>query len=80
MERTQEKRVRSTTFLQCHRAAQMAEVATVPVRIVNLTDAEAMEAALVENLIRADVHPMEEATGNLGALHLENRVVELSFI
>jgi ParB family chromosome partitioning protein len=63
-----------------YRAAQMAEVATVPVRIVNLTDAEAMEAALVENLIRADVHPMEEATGNLGALHLENRVVELSFI
>ncbi|MFP5205764.1 MAG: ParB/RepB/Spo0J family partition protein [Acidobacteriota bacterium] len=46
-----------------YRAAQMAEVATVPVRIVNLTDAEAMEAALVENLIRADVHPMEEATG-----------------
>jgi ParB family chromosome partitioning protein len=42
-----------------YRAAQMAEVATVPVRIVNLTDAEAMEAALVENLIRADVHPME---------------------
>jgi hypothetical protein len=46
-----------------YRAAQMAEVATVPVRIVNLTDAEAMEAALIENLIRTDVHPMEEATG-----------------
>jgi ParB family chromosome partitioning protein len=42
-----------------YRAAQMAEAATVPVRIVNLTDAEAMEAALVENLIRADVHPLE---------------------
>ena len=28
-----------------YRAAQMAEVATVPVRIVNLTDAEALEAA-----------------------------------
>ncbi|WP_433965960.1 ParB N-terminal domain-containing protein [Tunturiibacter gelidiferens] len=27
-----------------YRAAQMAEAATVPVRIVNLTDAEAMEA------------------------------------
>jgi ParB family chromosome partitioning protein len=44
-----------------YRAAQMAEVVTVPVRIVNLTDAEALEMALVENLIRADVHPMEEA-------------------
>ena len=33
-----------------YRAAQIAEAATVPVRIVNLTDAEAMEAALIENL------------------------------
>jgi ParB family chromosome partitioning protein len=31
-----------------YRAAQMAEVPTVPVRIVNLTDAEALEAQLVE--------------------------------
>ena len=33
-----------------YRAAQMAEADTVPVRIVNLTDAEALEAQLVENL------------------------------
>jgi len=33
-----------------YRAAQMAEAATVPVRIVNLTDAEALETALVEIL------------------------------
>jgi ParB family chromosome partitioning protein len=31
-----------------YRAAQMAEAATVPVRIKNLTDAEALEAQLVE--------------------------------
>jgi ParB family chromosome partitioning protein len=54
-----------------YRAAQMAEIATVPVRIVNLTDAEAMEAALVENLIRADVHPLEEASGLRALLMLE---------
>ena len=54
-----------------YRAAQMAEAATVPVRIVNLTDAEAMEAALVENLIRSDVHPMEEATGFARLLALD---------
>jgi ParB family chromosome partitioning protein len=42
-----------------YRAAQMAEVATVPVRIVNLSDAEALAAQLVENLIRAEIHPME---------------------
>ena len=54
-----------------YRAAQIAEAATVPVRIVNLTDAEALEAALVENLIRSDVHPMEEANGFLALLTLE---------
>jgi hypothetical protein len=35
----------------------------VPVRIVNMNDAQALEAQLVENLIRADVYPMEEAQG-----------------
>jgi ParB family chromosome partitioning protein len=54
-----------------YRAAQMAEAATVPVRIVNLTDAEAMEAALIENLQRRDVHPLEEAQGFHALLNLE---------
>jgi hypothetical protein len=48
-----------------YRAAQLAEVATVPVRIKNLTDAEVLEAQLIENLQRRDVHPMEEANGLL---------------
>src|ERR1700729_3087882 len=54
-----------------YRAAQMAEVATVPVRIKNLTDAEALEAQLIENLQRRDVHPMEEANGFRALLNLE---------
>jgi ParB family transcriptional regulator, chromosome partitioning protein len=54
-----------------YRAAQMAEAATVPVRIVHLTDAEALEAQLVENLIRRDVHPLEEANGFRALLNLE---------
>ena len=54
-----------------YRAAQMAEAATVPVRIVDLTDAESLEAQLVENLIRSDVHPMEEANGFRALLNLE---------
>jgi ParB family chromosome partitioning protein len=54
-----------------YRAALMAEAATVPVRIVNLNDAEALEAQLVENLMRADVHPMEEAQGFKVLLDLE---------
>jgi ParB family chromosome partitioning protein len=43
----------------------------VPVRIVNLSDAEALEAQLVENLVRSEIHPMEEAQGFRALLDLE---------
>jgi len=54
-----------------YRAAEMAEQSTVPVRIVNLSDAEALEAQLVENLVRSEIHPMEEAQGFRALLDLE---------
>lgn len=54
-----------------YRAALMAESETVPVRIVNLTDAQALEAQLIENLQRRDVHPLEEAQGFRALLRLE---------
>jgi ParB family chromosome partitioning protein len=54
-----------------YRAAQLAEAATVPVRIKNMTDAEVLEAQLIENLQRRDVHPMEEAQGFKALLNLE---------
>jgi ParB family chromosome partitioning protein len=54
-----------------YRAAQMAEVSTVPVRIVNLSDAQAVEMSIVENLQRKDVHPLEEAQGFRALLDLE---------
>jgi ParB family chromosome partitioning protein len=54
-----------------YRAAQLAEVLTVPVRIVNFSDAAALEAQLVENLIRSEIHPMEEAQGFRALLDLE---------
>jgi ParB family chromosome partitioning protein len=54
-----------------YRAAQIAEVPTVPVRIVNLSDAAALEAQLVENLIRSEIHPMEEAQGFRALLDLD---------
>jgi ParB family chromosome partitioning protein len=55
-----------------YRAAQMAEVPTVPVRIVHLSDAAALEAQLVENLVRSEIHPMEEAQGFRALLDLED--------
>ncbi len=49
----------------------MVEVATVPVRIKYMTDAEVLEAQLIENLQRRDVHPMEEAEGYKRLLTLD---------
>jgi len=54
-----------------YRAAQIAEVPTVPVRIVNLSDAQAVEMSIVENLQRKDVHPLEEAQGFRALLDLD---------
>jgi len=45
------------------RASRMAGLAEVPVVIRELTDEEAMAAALIENLQREDLNPMEEALG-----------------
>src|SRR5437868_12466004 len=52
------------------RAAKIAELQNVPVRIVKLTDAEAIEAQCVENLQREDIHPLEEALGFKSLLEL----------
>ena len=45
------------------RAAQLAELFSVPARIVEIDDAQVLEWQLVENSQRVDVHPYEEAKG-----------------
>ncbi len=45
------------------RASRMAELKEVPVIIKELTDTEAMEIAIIENLQREDLNPIEEAEG-----------------
>jgi len=52
------------------RAAQLAELFAIPARIVEIDDAQALEWALVENAMRVDVHPYEEAEGLRFILHL----------
>jgi ParB family transcriptional regulator, chromosome partitioning protein len=45
------------------RAAQKAALHTVPVIVRELSDMEAAEFALIENVQRTDLNPIEEATG-----------------
>jgi ParB family chromosome partitioning protein len=54
-----------------YRAAKRAGLREAPVRIVVLTDAEALETQIVENLLRSDVHPFEEAQGFRALLERE---------
>jgi ParB family transcriptional regulator, chromosome partitioning protein len=53
------------------RAAQIAEQDTIPIHVRELSDAQVIEAQVIENLIRADVHPYEEAQGFLALMHLD---------
>lgn len=67
-----------------YRAAQAVGLMEVPVTIRELTDSEAIAIALVENLQRQDLNPVEETEGilQLVALRLEcaqNEVVSLLY-
>ena len=45
------------------RASRMAELNTIPAIIKEMSDAEVMQIALIENLQRQDLNPVEEANG-----------------
>jgi ParB family chromosome partitioning protein len=50
------------------RAAQRAGLHEVPIAIVEATDAQALEFAIIENVQRADLNPIEEASGYLSLM------------
>ena len=45
------------------RAAQRAGIHDVPVVVLEVSDAEALELAIIENVQREDLNPLEEAAG-----------------
>lgn len=53
-----------------YRASLLAEQFSIPARIVDINDAQALEWQLVENSQREDVHPYEEAQGFQRLLNL----------
>lgn len=58
------------------RAAQMAGLKTIPYRLLNLTEEEALEVTALENLHRADLNPIEEAKAFKTLLDSGNYQVE----
>ena len=56
-----------------YRAARIAELQTLPVRVREMTDAEALEVQCIENLQREDIHPLEEAQGFRALLDLPDQ-------
>jgi ParB family transcriptional regulator, chromosome partitioning protein len=60
-----------------YRAAIAAELVEVPVFIQQLTDEEAIELALIENLLREELNPLEETEGIIQLLAIRlNRSAE----
>jgi ParB family chromosome partitioning protein len=62
------------------RAAKLAGLNEVPVRVVELSDGAVRESQLTENLLREDVHPYEEALALAGLLHLEGAHYDIASI
>src|SRR5215472_1866453 len=55
------------------RAAQRAGLHDVPIAVVEASDAQALEYAIIENVQRADLNPIEEASGYLALMDDFNR-------
>jgi ParB family chromosome partitioning protein len=55
------------------RAAQRANLHDVPIAVVDATDAQSLEYAIIENVQRADLNPIEEANGYLALMDDFNR-------
>jgi ParB family chromosome partitioning protein len=54
------------------RAAQIAQLDNVPVIIKNLTDEDALEIAIIENVQRSNLNPIDEASGYKRLLDIYN--------
>ena len=58
------------------RAAQRAGLHDVPIAVVEANDAQSLEYAIIENVQRTDLNPIEEATGYLALMDDFNRTQE----
>jgi ParB family transcriptional regulator, chromosome partitioning protein len=63
------------------RAAQRAGLHEVPIAVVDATDAQSLEFAIIENVQRADLNPIEEAAGYVALMeqcnHTQDEVAKI---
>jgi ParB family transcriptional regulator, chromosome partitioning protein len=63
------------------RAAQRAGLHEVPITVVEATDTQALEFAIIENVQRSDLNPIEEAAGYLALMeefnHSQDEVAQI---
>jgi ParB family chromosome partitioning protein len=63
------------------RAAQRAGLHDVPIAIVDATDAQSLEFAIIENVQRTDLNPIEEASGYVALMeqcnHTQDEVAQI---
>ena len=53
------------------RASKLAKRESIPATVRELTDAQALELQVIENVQRVDVHPLDEAQGYAALIELE---------
>jgi ParB family chromosome partitioning protein len=54
-----------------YRASKLAKRESVPATVRELTDAQALELQVIENVQRVDVHPLDEAQGYAALIELQ---------
>src|SRR5947209_4650738 len=56
---------------RCYRASKLAKRESIPATVRELTDAQALELQVIENVQRVDVHPLDEAQGYAALVELQ---------
>src|SRR3989454_12488917 len=54
-----------------YRASKLAKCESIPATVRELTDAQALELQVIENVQRVDVHPLDEAQGYAALIELQ---------
>ena len=63
-----------------YRASKLAKRETIPATVRELTDAQALELQVIENVQRVDVHPLDEAQGYAALIQLQPKTYTVETI